>query len=316
MSAEAYRFVRLALGDPEPGFCKTVTSALFPLGLRDVSTCSDGEGMRTAAAQTVDVIVCDTHLRGLDFPVFVQDIRQGRLGSNPFVVMIATVRDEGEAKSEGIPRSGIDEMLAKPLNPLMLVRRVNQLSRERQNFVMTPGYVGPSRRAARRNDGSDDNLVAVPNTLRAKIVEKATTDSAVATVEAAKAGLDKEKALSGLRVMARMTRQLINLQDRNAAVDDCRAVLHALGRMAKEVAAQHEAAGANHVSPIADRIGKLAARAQAAPAGPSKAELHLLLQLSEATFAVFAPRPGTVELDTVAALPEVVAVVDGYLARG
>jgi DNA-binding response OmpR family regulator len=319
VSAEAYRSVRLALGDPEPSFCKIVTAALFPLGLRDVSVCLEGGSVRLATAATVDVVVCDTSLPQLDFKSYVQDVRQGRLGANPFVMLIATVRDEAEAQAQGIAQSGVDEIMAKPINPMLIVRRINNLSRERKSFVMTPNYVGPSRRAERRNDGSDDNLVAVPNTLRAKIIEQKSGAAIAAIVQEGRSGLDKEKAVSGLRVLARMTRQLTTLQEKGAAIDDSRAVLFSLSRMAQQVAALHgahdEPGAAVHVAPIADRMARLATRAQNAPAGPGKAEIGLLLQLSEAAFAAFAPRGGETNLDTAATVPEIVAVVDGYLAR-
>lgn len=320
MSAEPYRGVRLVLGEPDPPFCKVVTSALFPLGLRDISVCHEGERVRQAAAATVDVIVCDTKLPRLDFKTFAQDIRQGRVGDNPFVVLIATARDEAEAQADRISASGADELMIEPVHPLMLVRRIGLLSKERKSFVMTPGYVGPTRRAERRNDGSDDNLVAVPNTLRAKVVEQKSTQAIAGMVEAGRANLDKEKAVSGLRVIARMTRQLTKLQDQGAAIDDSRAVLHALTRMAHEVATQHnalaqESGTANHVPPIAERIARLAARGQAAPGGPTKTEIGLLIQLSDAAFAAFAPRAGTPESRALEAVPEIVAVVDGYLAR-
>ena len=316
MATDAYRNVRLALGDADSRFCRTVASALFPLGLVDVSTCHGGTFMReAAAAHAVDVIVCDTHLPGLDFLAFVQDLRQGRLGTNPFVVVIAMVRDEGEAKTEGIPRSGIDDMIAKPINPMLLVRNINMLSRDRKSFVMTPGYVGPTRRAERRNDGSDDNLVAVPNTLRAKVVEQKDAAAVASIVQEAKSDADKEKAISSLRVLARMVRQVSGLIEKGAAVDDSRAVLFALASMAKRVAEEHKREN-NPIQAIAERMGQLAARAQTAPAGPSKAEMGLLLKLSEATFAAFAPRPGANNLDAAIAVPEIVAVVDGYLAKG
>ncbi|HEY1721767.1 MAG TPA: hypothetical protein VGG27_11010 [Magnetospirillaceae bacterium] len=320
-NTDAYRNVRLALGDADSRFCRTVTAALFPLGLLDVSTCHSGTFMYEAASATVDVVVCDTHLPGLDFMAFVQDVRQGRVGGNPFTVIVALVRDEGEAKSEGIPRSGIDEMLSKPINPLLLVRHINQLSRERKSFVMTPGYVGPSRRDARRNDGSDDNLVAVPNTLRAKVIDKKDQAEVATMLGEGRSGLDKEKGLSGLRTVTRMVRQVMGLMDKNAPVDDTRAVLFALSRMAKQAAIQHhalsqEAGGTSHVPPILERIGQLAERSQRAATGPTKLEVGLLLKLSEATFAIYAPRPGETNLDAAMAVPEIVAVVDGYLAKG
>src|SRR5579862_4508452 len=118
MSTEAYKFVRLLLGQPDPGFCKVVSSALFPLGLRDISICHDGDRVRQAAAMTVDVIVCDTNLPKLDFKAFAQDIRQGRLGANPFVVIIATARDAAEAHKQGIGLTGIDDLMIEPVHPV------------------------------------------------------------------------------------------------------------------------------------------------------------------------------------------------------
>ncbi len=316
MNGADFRNVRLALADPDPSFCKTVVSALFPHGLRDISVCHDGERLRQAAAATVDVIACDTELPQLDFPAFVQDIRQGRVGTNPFVAIIAAARGAVEATAQGIVRSGVDDLLIKPLNPLMLVVHIGKLSRERQAFVMTPGYVGPSRRAARRNDGSDDNLVVVPNTLRAKMIEGKDARAVEAVVAAGRSSLDHEKAINGHRVLCRMARQLVKLHEEGGAPDDCRALLFGLGRKSSDVAAQHQALGASdHVPAILERIGRLVARGQAAPAGPTKAEAELVVQLSDAAIAAVAPHGAALDPTVFSAVPEIVAVVDGYLGR-
>lgn len=318
MGGEDFRFVRLVLASPDPSFCKTVASALFTHGLRDVSVCHDGENLRRATAATVDVIACDTDLPQLDFPAFVQDIRQGRVGANPFVAIIAIAPGALEATAQGIVRSGIDDLLIKPVNPLMLVVRIGKLSKEREAFVMTPGYVGPSRRAARRNDGSDDHLVAVPNTLRAKLAEGQDAQAVDAIVAAGRSSLELEKAINGHRVLCRMARQLVKLQEQGAPADDCRAVLFGLGRKASEVAAQHVVPGSaanDHVPAILERINRLAARGQAAPDGPTKMEGDLILQLSDAAISAAAPRASVPDPTVSSAVPEIVAIVDGYLAQ-
>ncbi len=312
MSAEAYKGVRLVLGDPDPAFGKIVSSAIFPLGLRDVAICLDGDKVRQAAASTVDVIVCDTNLPGLDFRAFVQDIRHGRVGANPFVVLIATVSDIEVAKASGIAGSGIDELVIKPINPLLLVRRIGAIARERKPFVMTPGYVGPSRRAERRNDGSDDNLVAVPNTLRAKMIEKKNDQAIGGLVAAGRASLDEGVATSGIKTVARLTRHLAVLQEEDTSVEESLRVLNTLTKLASEVAAQHRGNGngAKHVAPIAERIARLAGRAEASAKRPPRVEIDLLTKLSDAVTVAFATDP-----HTSGAVPEIVAVVDGYLAR-
>lgn len=311
MSADAYSGVRLVLGDPDPTFCKIVSSAVFPLGLRDLAICPDGDTVRRAAAATVDVIVCDTNLPGLDFRAFAQDIRHGRVGANPFVILIATVNDAAVGQAQGIAACGIDELVIKPINPLLLIRRIGALARERKPFVMTPGYVGPSRRAERRNDGSDDGLVAVPNTLRAKVVEKQSEKAIGGLVAAGRASLIENKAASGINVVARLTRHLRSLQEEDTTVEESRRVLNSLARMANEVAAQHRSAnGSDHVSPIAERIARLAGRAEAAEKRPSRVEIDLLMKLSDAATVAFAA-----DARASGAVPEIVAVVDGYLAR-
>jgi CheY-like chemotaxis protein len=315
---DAFRFVRLALANPDPSFCRTVSSALFPHGLRDISICHNGESLRQAAATTVDVIACDTDLPRLDFIAFVQDIRQGRVGTNPFAALIAITGDEAEARARGIARSGIDELVVKPINPLMLVVRIGRLSQDRQKFVMTPGYVGPSRRAARRNDGSDDNLVAVPNTLHAKMVERRGAQTVAAMVAAGRSSLDLEKAVNGHRVLCRMARHLVKLQDEGAPADSCRAVLFGLGRMASDVASRHTGlptGAAAHVPAILDRVARLATRGQAAAEGPTRREVELAQQLCDAAISAVAPRTSAPDHTVSSAVPEIVAVVDGYLAR-
>jgi DNA-binding response OmpR family regulator len=311
MSEEAYRAVRLVLGDPDPAFGKTVSAGLFPLGLRDISICGDGATLRQATASTVDVVACDTKLPNLDFRAFVQDVRHGRVGANPFVMMIATARNEDEAKAEGIVQSGVDELMIKPVHPLMLSRRMAILSKERKSFVMTPGYVGPSRRAARRNDGSDDNLVAVPNTLRAKMVEQKGDAAIAGMVEAGKSVMDAAKSASGIKVIVRMTRKLAELKSEDSEPAESHRVLDGMAKMVAEVLSQHEESASPHVPAIAERIAKLAARARAAPRGPAKIEIDLLAKLADAALVAAAQ-----QANAAAAVPEIVAVVDGYLARG
>jgi len=310
MTAEPYKGVRLVLGDRDPAFGKIVSSALFPLGLLDIAVCLDAKSLRQAVAATVDIIVCDTSLPGLDFRAFVQDVRHGRIGQNPFVVIIANVNSTDEAKAAGISGCGIDEMIAKPIHPLLLVRRINILAKDRNPFVVTPGYVGPSRRAERRNDGSDDSLVAVPNTLRAKMVEKKDDRAISGIVADGLTSLNKGKAVSGIKVIARLTRRLDSLQEGNATIEDSRRVLNGLARMANEVAAQHRSGeSANHVPPIAERIARLSIRAESAAARPSRIEIDLLTKLSDAAMVAFSAEPRA-----SGAVPEIVAMVDGYLA--
>jgi DNA-binding response OmpR family regulator len=66
--------------------------------------------------------------------------------------------------------AGANLVVAKPLSPDVLLRRITWVARESRQFIVAPGYVGPDRRF--RNDGppvgtngrrSDDLSLEVPD---------------------------------------------------------------------------------------------------------------------------------------------------------
>ena len=172
MNSDLYRDVRLVLGDADESVAKMLSAALFPLGLRDISTSVDADQLLRAVATTVDIVLCDTQLSRLDFRQFAQDVRQGRIGGNPFVVLIATAHHVEPLEVARILESGVDDLIIKPLNSEIVVQRIGAMINKRKPFVVTTEYVGPSRRAKRREDGTDDKVVVVPNTLRAKVAQR------------------------------------------------------------------------------------------------------------------------------------------------
>ena len=108
-----------------------------------------------------DIVLCDVGLLGIDFCALAQDIRHGRMGDNPFIVLIAISRLSDAADVGPILESGVDDFIMKPVEAELIVGRISAFVNKRKPFVMTPSYVGPSRRSARRNDGSDDQAAPV-----------------------------------------------------------------------------------------------------------------------------------------------------------
>jgi DNA-binding response OmpR family regulator len=309
---ELYRSVRLVLGDSDREFTKTQTTALFPIGLRDISVCADGEQLRKAIAMTVDVVVCDIDLPGADFKAFVQDVRHGRAGGNPFIVLIAVSKPIDEAAVARVLASGVDDVIVKPIDATTLVRRIAAFARGRKPFIVSSGYIGPSRRAGRRDDGSDDDaLVEVPNTIRAKVALRCGDDEIARQVKDGRANLGAHGTLNSVRVLARLTRKLLHLQGDFALVEQSRRVLRLLANKATEVAmAYRNAPAGRFLVPIADRIARLAFRAENS-VRPSTVEVDLLAKLSDAAqIAAAAPAPGASE-----PVPEIIAIVDGYLGK-
>jgi DNA-binding response OmpR family regulator len=307
-----YRSVRLVLGDSDREFNKTLTTALFPFGLRDIALCADGAQLRKAIAMTVDVVVCDIDLPGIDFRAFVQDVRHERLGGNPFIVLIATTKPTDERAVARVLESGVDDVIVKPADAATLVKRIGAFARGRKPFVVSSGYIGPSRRAGRRDDGSDDDaLVEVPNTLRAKVAHRQNPDDVARQVQAGRANLTARQAQGGVRVLARVTRKLVQLQQDTALVEQSRRSLRLLANKATEVTMTYRnSPAARFLVPIAERIARLAFRAENS-VRPSTVEIDLLAKLSDAAqIAAVAPAPSASE-----PVPEIIAIVDTYLDK-
>ena len=306
-----YRSVQMVLGDPDAAFSRTITSAFFARGMRDLSVCTDADQLRKAVNSQVDIVLCDVAIPKSDFCEISQDIRHGRIGGNPFTVLIAMTGGATQDDVARVLKSGVDDLIFKPAEAEAVVSRIGAFARRRNPFVVTPGYIGPTRRDARRNDGSDDDVIEVPNTLRAKVVQSGRAADLQSLVESGVSGLNEKKAQSGLRVICRLARRVVQQESGPAHAAEARRTLGMLANKADELMLEHRsAATTRHVAAIAERISRLARRGEKAPGEPSLVELNLLLQLSDAALAAFLTAGRSSGL-----VPEIVAVVEEYLGR-
>ena len=317
MSNEAfYRGIQMVLADPDPSLCRVISSALFAKGLRDLSVCTDAHQLTRAVNSNVDVVLSNVDIPPSDFCAITQDIRHGRIGANPFTLLIAMSRPANEGDIARFLQSGVDDLLIKPMETDTVINRIVAFSRRRNPFVVTPAYIGPTRRTERRDDGSDDDqVIEVPNTLKVKAVHSTRAPDLQALVESGVNGLNEKKAQSGLRVICRLARRLADLQAKPGQGDEIRRVVRTLGMKAEELTLEHRnSVTTRHVGAIGERIARLARRSdnQPVPGPPSKVEINLLLQLSDAALAAFL-NTGTGKGAGV--VPEIVAIVEEYLAR-
>lgn len=301
----------MVLGEADANFRRAVSTAFFSLGLRDLAVCIDNEQIRKALAISVDVLLCDVDLPGVDFCAMAQNIRQGRLGANPFVVMIAMARVTDVADIARVLESGVDDLIVKPASADAVVARVGAFAQRRNPFVVSPTYVGPTRRGMKRDDGSDEEAVEVPNTLRAKVAQRLAAADLNQLVEAGRATVTENRTQSGLRVIARLTRRLANQQVPEDSPYDIRHTFRTLALKADEVVDEHRKSPTTaHIAAIAERIALLARRGEIGSARATTIEIGLMLQLSDAALVAFVS-----SRDSSGATPEVVAIVDEYLAR-
>jgi DNA-binding response OmpR family regulator len=272
--------------------------------------------LRKAVNSTVDVVLCNIEIPPTDFCVITQDIRHGRIGGNPFTVLMAMTGPVTESDVARFLKSGVDDLIFKPMEPDAVISRIGAFSRRRNPFIVTPAYIGPTRRAERRADGSDDDsMIEVPNTLKAKAAQSSRAADVQALVQSAVNGLNEKKAQSGLRVVCRLARRLHQLHPQPGQAEEIVRIVRTLAGKADELTLEHRnSATTRHVAAIGERIARLARRGESLPipVPPSTVEVNLLLQLSDAALAAFL-NTGTGKGAGV--VPEIVAVVEEYLAR-
>ena len=100
----------------------------------------------------------------LELCALIQRLRQGKVGDNPFIVIIVTTwRRDGNLINHLI-NSGADDVLTWPFSAAQLGERLRSQVERRKQFVVTCDYIGPDRRRDPERAGAE--CIDVPNTLR------------------------------------------------------------------------------------------------------------------------------------------------------
>ena len=169
MAKADFHNVELVLGDPSPMVRQGLKGALYSRGFRDIVDADDVEVIRDAvSAGNVDLLICDAGLPGGDACKLTHDIRHHHVGNNPFVVIITLIDTPDKKTIMKVMNSGTDDVVLKPISAAKLFERLDTLARTRKRFVVTSDYIGPNRRPGDRTDPEKDQLIDIPNILRAK----------------------------------------------------------------------------------------------------------------------------------------------------
>jgi hypothetical protein len=126
--------------------------------------------LRAAVARgEMDFLVLEADERPEVMCEFIRDIRHGRIGPNPYLVIsIVTWRPDGRMIKQFID-AGTDDVIVLPASTHFASGRVDHLIDHRRDFVVTTKYVGPDRRVDRPGAAKDElGTIQVPNGLRYK----------------------------------------------------------------------------------------------------------------------------------------------------
>src|SRR5258706_4736794 len=161
----------------------------------------------------------------------VQAVRQGRLGDNPFIVIIVTTwRRDGSIVAQ-VLNSGADDLIARPVSAHMLGERIKAFAERRKRFVVTMDYIGPDRRPEPRGQGAE--CVEVPNPLNIRatpnLQEEEGDRQIAAAIRRGRETLDSQKTR---RDAVQLCLQWRMLEQRVPGARDFREILPRIHRLA------------------------------------------------------------------------------------
>ncbi len=206
--------VRVVLLDQNMSMRRLIRSSLNSIGFSSIAECRDTDDL-VAMIRTndPDLIMVDIDAETERICEIVREIRNGNLGENPFVIVIAlTWHPEREVINLTLT-AGTDDVVTKPVSASVLSERVGNLARNRREFVVTESYIGPERRSRPEARPGDLPTVKVPNTLR----EKSTGDkAAMGDTESIQRAKREIKIQRVYRVAAQVTAKAAQLGERLA----------------------------------------------------------------------------------------------------
>ena len=285
--AKIYDDVSVVIGDANPHLCEAIQVTLEEEGLTSVETCSSAVDLIAAIEEkVVDLIVIDHSLAGAESADLIQRIRRNALGLNPFASVIATVNpDAAPEMARALADAGADEVVEKPLMVDELFSRISKLTRERQPFIVTARYIGPSRRRMERLDERPIVRRQVPNTLRSRMVDRETPEAIERIVGEAAARLSNDRLDATAEEIDFLVGRIAAQCDAGGTLTEWQAMLQRLIGVSDAWRSDHDGPSRDVIHNLGGMLIGLAKRILDTSAGQRVVEVDLLVQLSQAVRA-------------------------------
>lgn len=186
--------IRVVLVEPSKKQREQLKAALLRLGFRNIIDSGNLSTVQESIEGDVaDLLIVDTSLPEGDVNELIYKMRHGKLGTNPFLVVVTLVATPMANAVNAAINSGADDIAIKPYNMDHLCQRILSLTHTRKRFVVTTDYIGPDRRDKRRIEGQDIPQIIVPNPLRMRVTGQVNPAKLRRTIDAASLKINEEK---------------------------------------------------------------------------------------------------------------------------
>ena len=147
MEHSFFDLAKILVCDPIAANRAATRSALYALGCRQIEMVANLRDLNEALDQRPriwrfarpgvgEAELCHT----------IQQLRQDRESSNPFVIIIITAWAISASLSTEISKSGADGVIVRPFSAGLLEQRIRAHVFRRRRFIVSAHYVGPERR--------------------------------------------------------------------------------------------------------------------------------------------------------------------------
>lgn len=186
--------VDLLLVAPNNQSSMSLLQSLIDLGFKEIRSASSIQDIkRSLETRPPDLLITDPDLADGDVCALISDIRNHRIGTNPFMSIIVTTWEPSEGLVQRVVESGADDLLVQPASRGQLRSRIDGLTFNRKPFIVTARYIGPDRRNPTRSEKSAETAVNVPNLLLAKASGDSDAGELQRSVDAAISSINKNK---------------------------------------------------------------------------------------------------------------------------
>ena len=284
--------ITIFYGEPQTGLRALVRSSMRREGFGDVRLFATLQPMiRAIGERPPDLVLVDGAMPDGDACRAIRDLREGRLGSNPFVPTIVMSWQPTQSLVRNVMNCGSDDLIAKPNSPEQILVRIGALAHRRKPFVATSDYIGPDRRA---DDAPEIPRIVVPNTLRSKALGEPVDEISMrGAINDALRTINEERLRRNAAAIAELVGLLIPSYRTRTADDD---ILKAATRLLSVVEDTGRRLRGTSYEPVAElcrAMQAVAARMVEVHPVPVPKDLDLLPRLAEAVVVGFSAfRPG------------------------
>jgi DNA-binding NarL/FixJ family response regulator len=169
--SKSYEKIRVVIADPNHMIRVGLKAALHSFGFRTITDVGQFVRVHDLLEQdAVDLLITANEIETNNVGFLVEEMRNQRLGNNPFVVVVALLASAETETVRKVIDAGVDDLLLMPVSPEQLFSRIDKMAHKRKPFVITHDYTGPDRRTkARAFTGQAAPSVEPPNVLKIRM---------------------------------------------------------------------------------------------------------------------------------------------------